>query len=211
MKLFLIRHGENQANLDRVFSYKTVDFSLTSKGVKQAKYLAEWIAYKQVVKVYSSPLKRARETSQIVTEFLRIPQAVVLEELRELNVGMLEGKSDAASWKLHDSIIQSWIEGKAEVSFDSGENHINLIKRLKCALDCILTDNLHLEDEQSIAVVAHGGLFTYGLPWLCNGFSDKEIQIPLLNTAVIVIEVTNGLFHCLGWGLCEHLSQIELL
>ena len=40
--IYLVRHGENTANITKEFSYKLVDYSLTAKGVQQAEQTAEY-------------------------------------------------------------------------------------------------------------------------------------------------------------------------
>src|SRR5206468_3641607 len=64
--LYLIRHGENTANLTREFSHRAVDYSLTPKGMLQAQQTAEYFKTRRVDAIYTSPLKRALETAQIV-------------------------------------------------------------------------------------------------------------------------------------------------
>jgi len=64
--LYVVRHGENPANLNREFSYKLIDYSLTEKGVRQAEETASFFREKGIDAIYSSPLKRARETAQII-------------------------------------------------------------------------------------------------------------------------------------------------
>ena len=48
MKLYFVRHGENQANIDRIFSYKVVDYPLTAKGVQQGHYFCNYTALKEL-------------------------------------------------------------------------------------------------------------------------------------------------------------------
>ena len=62
-RLFLVRHGENVANLTKEFSYRLVDRSLTDKGVEQARQTAVYFQDKSIHAVYTSPLKRAAETA----------------------------------------------------------------------------------------------------------------------------------------------------
>ena len=49
--------------LQRSFSYKTVDYSLTEKGILQAEQTAAFLKNKKIDYIYSSPLKRAYENS----------------------------------------------------------------------------------------------------------------------------------------------------
>ena len=57
--LYLIRHGENLANLTKEFSYRKVDYSLTPKGKLQAEQTARTLQDRGIAAVYSSPLRRA--------------------------------------------------------------------------------------------------------------------------------------------------------
>ena len=89
--LYLVRHGENPANLTKEFSCKRVDYSLTLKGVLQARQTAEYFQRVPVDRIYASPLKRTRETAQIIAEPLQ-RTVIPLETLREVNVGDFEGE-----------------------------------------------------------------------------------------------------------------------
>src|SRR5438046_2904114 len=89
--LYLIRHGENPANLTKEFSYKLVDYSLTTKGRVQAEQTALFFRDKHIDEIYSSPLRRAKETADIISEELHVP-VTVMEQFREINIGDLEGK-----------------------------------------------------------------------------------------------------------------------
>src|SRR4029077_4428252 len=90
--LYLVRHGENPANITKEFSYHAVDYPLTPKGVLQAEQTAEYFSSRGVDAIYTSPLLRARQTAEILAR--RIAVSVYLrEEMREINVGSLEGAS----------------------------------------------------------------------------------------------------------------------
>ena len=205
MRLYFIRHGENQANIDRIMSYKIVDYPLTTKGLEQAEYLAAWLADHRITKVYSSPLRRAFQTAQIVQERLGLLSVEVLEELRELNVGALDGKGTPADWEIHDGIIRRWSGGEATATFEEGEDHLNVQKRLRLAVEQIVAENSGLGDKQGIAVVGHGGIFVYGLPWLCHDLSWEQASQGLKNTAVTIVETDGRRYSHLQWGLLEHL------
>ncbi len=89
--IYLVRHAENTANLTKEFSHRLVDYSLTPKGILQAQQTAEYFTDKNIDEIYSSPLKRARETADIIAQKLHLPVGVV-EQFREVNVGSLEGR-----------------------------------------------------------------------------------------------------------------------
>jgi len=73
-KIFFMRHGENIANITKEFSYKNVDYSLTEKGILQAKQTAEYFLNKEINFIYSSPLKRAYETAKVISDYINVNQ-----------------------------------------------------------------------------------------------------------------------------------------
>ncbi|MCB0162068.1 MAG: histidine phosphatase family protein, partial [Caldilineaceae bacterium] len=81
---YLVRHGENPANLTKEFSYRDVDYSLTPKGVLQAQQTAAYFRNVPVDAVVASPLKRTRETAAIIADALGLP-VEVMEDFREVN------------------------------------------------------------------------------------------------------------------------------
>lgn len=205
MKLYFIRHGENKANIDHTLAYKVVDYALNETGVQQAQYLAAWLADQQIVRVYASPLKRATQTAQIVADRLGLAPITFLADLCELNVGVLDGHSDLRSWEIHDDIVHRWFEGNAELSFEGGENLLQLQARLRRAVEQILAANVTLTTAQSVAIVAHGGVITFGLPALCPTLTQETYRVGMQNTATTIVEVNEVQLSCLQWGLTAHL------
>ena len=106
--IYLVRHGENKANITKEFSYKKVDYPLTTKGILQAQQTADFFKDKAIDEVYASPLRRARETAEIIASTLDL-QVTVIENFREVNVGALEGRPpDADNWAIHNRIVADW-------------------------------------------------------------------------------------------------------
>src|SRR5919197_4355319 len=107
MKLYFVRHGESEANLQHVISNRASPFGLTELGRKQAYALAENLKDIPISAIYSSPVLRARETADILSQSFHLPYQVT-EALREYDCGILEEKSDEESWKLHREIAEEW-------------------------------------------------------------------------------------------------------
>lgn len=90
MKLIVIRHGESEADIQRVCEGRA-DFPLTAKGLGQARLAAAWIARTYPVDaVYSSPLLRARQTAEAISEAAG-RSVTELDDLMEFNNGQLAG------------------------------------------------------------------------------------------------------------------------
>jgi broad specificity phosphatase PhoE len=169
--IYLIRHGENRANLTKEFSYKKVDYSLTPKGIIQAQQTAEYFRDKHIDEIYSSPLKRARETAEIIAEVLGL-KVVVMEQFREVNVGELEDQPpDATTWALHNRILGDWLNGHPETIFPGGENYLQLLERMRDGIRQIVSN----KSDKNIIIVAHGGIISATLRDICQNVDLEEL------------------------------------
>ncbi|MGO9264737.1 MAG: histidine phosphatase family protein [Candidatus Binataceae bacterium] len=91
-KFIMVRHGESEGNRDRRFTI-TTETPLTDRGRQQARVAARRIA--QLFRpetIVSSPFTRARQTSAILAEELRLPIEIV-HDLHERDLGCLKGQS----------------------------------------------------------------------------------------------------------------------
>lgn len=171
-RLYLVRHGENRANLTKELSHREVDYSLTEKGILQARQTAEVFRTLPLEAIYSSPLKRARETAEIIGAARGLP-VTVLEDLREVNVGDLEGQPVTAElWAQHNRIIEGWMDGKREVSFPGGEDYWTLRDRMLRAVAQIL----EAHPEGASLAIGHGGIFSFTLADVCPDASWELIR-----------------------------------
>jgi len=72
VKLYFARHGESEANVQRIFWNQPEGYGLTDKGRAQAKALADALAGIQFAALYCSPVLRAVQTAQIVGRRLEV-------------------------------------------------------------------------------------------------------------------------------------------
>jgi broad specificity phosphatase PhoE len=86
----IIRHGETDANRDRIIAGRT-EARLTDRGRRAAASLAGQ-AFGQPIVLFTSPQARARETATLAFPYLT---AYVVEDLRERDWGVFEGRSIA--------------------------------------------------------------------------------------------------------------------
>jgi 2,3-bisphosphoglycerate-dependent phosphoglycerate mutase len=204
--LYLVRHGENPANLTKEFSYQRVDYSLTPKGVLQAQQTAEYFKQVPVDRIYASPLKRTHETAQIISEPLH-RTVLPLETLREVNVGDFEGQPVSMElWARHNAIIGAWMGGDARRCFPGGEDFLTLCARFRASVAQMVGE----EDEQHLIAVGHGGVFTFAIQELCPEVNIAELcQMENHNCSITRVDVTldhGRLVGCLvEWASIAHL------
>ncbi len=190
-RLYMVRHGENVANLTRQFSHRKIDFALTEKGLLQAQQTAEALRGCSIDAIYCSPLKRALQTAQIIGATLALP-VTVIEELRETNVGELDGRpGNEEDWRFHNEILEAWFAGRANVRFPGGEDYASLWARAQAAIAQMVTGRT----EQNIVAVGHGGMFSVTIKDLCPQ-ADVHVLRTMQNhncaITEVLVNVVNG-------------------
>ena len=194
------RHGENVANLSKTLSYRVFDGDLTDVGRGQARELGERLAAAdagQVQLLACSPLRRARQTAEIVGRRLGLPVAMELDDLREVNVGDLDGRSDARAWEIYAAVLEAWRAGDTQARFPGGENRDELCARLRRALTAVARGAAagrspilaHGGEDGRSLVVAHGANLRAALPCLA-GEPDPGAALP--TGAVAALHVHPG-------------------
>ena len=89
-RIYLLRHGETQWNIDKVFRGRS-EIPLTDTGRKQAELAAAHLKADNIHFIYTSPLSRAKETAQICGKILGT-KPVVDERFTGLAFGPWQGK-----------------------------------------------------------------------------------------------------------------------
>ena len=129
------------------------DWDLTELGKVQAdrigKKLCDELANKAVV-IYSSDLKRARQTAQEIAKYLKV-EPIFKKELRERNLGKCCGKS--VQW-LRENIEcpEKTIDDRL---FSDAESRRDEWNRLKPFFDSVMA-----EEAENIIIVSHGDLLS---------------------------------------------------
>jgi broad specificity phosphatase PhoE len=206
--LYVVRHGENPANLNREFSYKLIDYSLTPKGVRQAEETAAYLRDKDIREIYSSPLKRAVETAEIIAAPLGLPVTLV-EEFRENNVGALEQQAPTdENWALHDRIIEDWYAGRHDSMFPDGEDFHTLLRRVRLGITEILGNGRGGEGERRILIVAHGGVMNGMARGLAKDAALHTRHLPncAISEFAARLAASELDLRLRQWAFCDHLS-----
>ena len=198
--IYLVRHGESPVNLTRTFSYRAVDPGLTPRGQQQARALAAFLADKHIARIYSSPLQRAHQTALAIEQTTGAP-IEVREELRELDIGVLEGRSDDEGWAIHDKVHQRWWQDDWDAAFPGGENFHTVRSRVTGVLDEVAERH----PAEDVVVVGHGGIFCAVLPRLCSIPWDAATPFTLGNAAVSILR-REDVLTCELWNGQAHLD-----
>ena len=183
VRVWYIRHGENPANLTGELSCRNVDYPLTERGVAQATELAGRLAGGLApAAIYASPLRRAAQTADIIATRLGLTVST-LEELRELDVGDLEGRADEQAWETFLEVVYAWQAGDYDRAFPGGEDYHQVTARLTAAFRAALA---HPPGSRVLAV-AHDGLIRTALPAISPGTPLPATSLPKCGIAELAI------------------------
>lgn len=201
-RLILIRHGESEANLEKIFAGNS-DVDLTPRGYAQAEKTAEYIAAHYAVdKVYASDLLRAFHTGEALAE--RIGVSVIAEKgLREIFAGEWEGRTFNDLCAEYADSYAVWRTDIGAAVPDGGESVAELQKRVVATVSRIAEEN----GGRTVAVATHA---TPLRVLLCHvkGMSLQEMKsIPWVsNASITVFSYENGIFTPEAVGVDEHLK-----
>lgn len=176
--LFLVRHGETTWNNLGKFQGCT-DIELSEKGIAQAENLKLKINGDFDV-IYSSPLKRAYKTAQVLAENID-KDVTILDDIREINFGQWEGLTISEIAKEYPEVFKVWRTDKKEAPFIGGDTSTrNAVNRaLKCVMQAV-----EINKGKKIVIVAHGGIIKAALIGLFDWDMSMYHKIALGNTCI---------------------------
>lgn len=148
-KLLLVRHGETKLNNAKRFQGHT-DVELSPAGVRQAEHLRDRLSNEKIGVVYSSDLRRALMTTEIISSGHKA-NITACPELREINYGKLEGLTFEEISRLYPEIAELIARFSLQLKFPDGESVEELSHRV-----IKFTNRLKKHAaEETILIVAH--------------------------------------------------------
>lgn len=164
-RICFIRHGMTEANADGRYIGIT-DLPLSSEGAQALYDKLEKYEYPPAQKVYTSPLKRCKQTVSILQ-----PNRLTVElpELVEMDFGDFENKKVADIMDTDE--YKQFIKGGLDNPPPNGESLRDVVNRCYKALQMIISDMMY-EGITNVAVVTHGGIIMNMLS--CFGVPKRQ-------------------------------------
>ncbi|MBJ3591516.1 adenosylcobalamin/alpha-ribazole phosphatase [Salmonella enterica subsp. enterica serovar Saintpaul] len=154
MRLWLVRHGETEANVAGLYSGHAPT-PLTERGIAQAKTLATLLRHAPIEHVLCSELERARHTTQLILGDRDIPQRI-MPELNEMFFGDWEmrhhrdlAREDAENYAL-------WCNDWQNATPTNGEGFQAFSQRVERFIAQLADDT----ESQNLLIVSHQGVLS---------------------------------------------------
>jgi broad specificity phosphatase PhoE len=126
------------------------DIGLDEVGMKQAGAVAERVAYWRVPAIYSSPLRRALTTAEILAQRIGL-KVEILPGIIDIDYGEWQGLSLEEAAAKDSSLYATWLESPDKVKFPGGESLAEVRERATSAVNDLIAQH----QGGTIAVVSH--------------------------------------------------------
>lgn len=188
---YIFRHGESTYNVARRVQGHSDDSILTEKGRQQAFETAKILQDKKIEIIISSPLKRAKETGDIISEIIKAP-ITCDQRFMEVNIGIIEGMLYDEVLQKYGELYQRWQSSDKDfvgTCFDKGETKQEVRKRVFEGLEYYAKKSHYY----NIGISAHGIILIQSL--LALGIEQNDIP----NGAIIHLIYDDSQWECKGF------------
>lgn len=163
------------------------DLALDDIGVRQAEAAAEVLSRFGVAALYSSPLRRALMTAQILASRLRLP-VQPLDGLIDIDFGSWQGLSPKEASERDSDLYKKWLEHPREVHFSQGESLQDVHNRVTA----VVADLMKEHSEQTVALVSHNVVCRVLICFVLGLDNSHYWQVAQDVGAINIFEVTDG-------------------
>lgn len=190
MKIYFIRHGKTQWNLEGRFQGYSGDSDLLPEAIEEVQLLGQHLETVPFDRIFSSDLKRAHTTADLLCKANHYSTIVeTTPQLREWNFGRLEGTKirllqdiypqQYSALKNNLAQFKSDMFG-AETVYQATQRIIQFVKSLKDT------------QAETVLIVSHGAILTASIQSLL-GFSPAQLRQRggLDNASITILETQN--------------------
>jgi broad specificity phosphatase PhoE len=177
-RVLLLRHAETAAP-DRFHGAES-DIGLSELGGKQAEAVARILADERPNALFSSGMRRARETAAAIGAACGL-SAQAVPEFHERRMGPLSGQLKDAAWADYLEAKSRWTAGELDYTHEGGESYRQIRERIVPAFQALASQHL----SQTVVLVAHGVVIRVLISSLVEGFGPSDFgRIGIDNVAV---------------------------
>jgi len=148
VEIILVRHGETEWNIKEIFRGR-IDIELNETGIKQAELLAEYLSQVEMEAIYSSPLKRALKTAEVIASYHNL-DVEIAPGLIDFDYGEWQGLPHQEVKNKYKELYAEWIKNPHRVKMPGGESLDDVRRRAIGVVDSVIS-----QYEGTIALVSH--------------------------------------------------------
>jgi len=147
-EIILARHGETEWNVEEVFRGR-IDIELNETGVRQAELLAQYLGGLNIDAVYSSPLRRALNTAEVIAHYHKL-EVKIAPGLIDFDFGKWQGLHLQEVKRRYKKLYAQWLENPHLVQMPDGESLDEVRERALTVVDEVVAKH-----KGTIVLVSH--------------------------------------------------------
>jgi len=147
-QVILARHGETEWNVEQIFRGR-IDIELNETGIKQAELLAEYLSNLKIDAVYSSPLKRALKTAEMIVSHHKL-DVEIAPGLIDFDYGKWQGLPHQEVKDRYKELYGKWLKNPHRVKMPDGESLNDVRERALSVVDDVVA-----KYEGTVVLVSH--------------------------------------------------------
>jgi len=199
MRILFARHAESEANVNRIYSNRGWKHPLTNVGLQQAAALAKALSTQNITAIYTSPIQRAVQTAQAISDATGIPRKIEPAS-REYDVGIYEDRDHASGAHDYDTIANRWIAGDLDCRIQGGESCREIRARFVPFIQR-LVQTFSTQPSPTLILVSHGGTLRHALPAVLSNLTDAQAASRTLkNTDYVEAHLRDQELVCVRWA-----------
>ena len=210
-KVYLIRHGKTQWNLESRYQGANGDSPLLKDSYREIELSASSLQRIPFEHAYASPLKRARITAQALLNHLNPEIPLTIDSrLKEFNLGKMEGmhfEDVAAKWP---EVLKNFRHhpDKYDESLVEGESFLEVIARFRAAIE----EYCRQYPNGNILVISHGAALNAAINALIGTpLAHLKDRGGLSNTSTTVLTTNDGRhFELEKWNDTSYLHKSKV-
>ncbi|NLL05191.1 MAG: alpha-ribazole phosphatase [Clostridiaceae bacterium] len=185
LELILIRHGETDSNIRGSYLGWT-DIELNETGLSQVCNLRDHLKNTKIDKIFSSPLKRALQTAQIINENYNL-DIVYTDGLKERNFGIWDDLTLEEMTQRYPSKYKAWVDDWIKYPIKDGESAIEAYDRSAKFVRELIEKNT----KGVFMLVTHLGTIRFILAYLLELGIESSWRFRVDNASITKLEIND--------------------
>lgn len=201
-ELILARHGETAWNVEKVFRGRA-DVDLNRVGLKQAELLGKYLSNWELEAIYSSPLRRALDTANMVAGYQKVAVRVA-EGLTDFDYGEWQSVPEQEVKKLYPALLNEWHSNPHKVRTPGGESLEDVRRRVVELINDILPRH-----RGNVLLVSHRVVIKVLICYLLGLDNSHFWNISQDVAGITIFNYADGRFVLTKHNKTSHLQELQ--
>ncbi len=187
-KIYLVRHGSTEWNEKRIWQ-GVVDTELSTNGIEEVEKMAEFFKNKQVDVIFSSPMRRAYQTANIIASKTAYgsEEIIVDNRLRECEIKLWNGKTNEEIDQLYAAQFHEWF-----TNLSSDVSGVESLESVQRRMYDFLKDVIVHFTNKNVIIVSHAIALRMLISKILNLMPPDHLNFALDNASVSSLISNDG-------------------